>query len=127
MIVLDASAALAGLLNDGPARRMLRSEQLHAPYLIDSEIANVLRRQTRAGAIDASGGWLLLDSWRRLGVRRYSIASLLERVWQLRENLSAYDASYVALAEAIDCPLLTADVRLSQAPGLQCPITAVPR
>jgi predicted nucleic acid-binding protein len=127
VIVLDASAALAGLLNDGPARQALRSEQLHAPYLIDSEIANVIRRHVRAGMLDATVGWLALDTWRRLGVRRYAVISLLDRIWELRENLSAYDASYVTLAEAIGCPLVTADARLSHAPGMRCPITVVPR
>jgi len=58
---------------------------------------------------------------------RYPVFTLLERVWDLRENLSAYDASYVALAELLNCPLMTADARLSRAPGVRCSITVVPR
>lgn len=60
-------------------------------------------------------------------MRRYAVHSLLDRVWELRDNLSAYDASYVALAEMLNCALLTADARLSRAPGTRCPITVVPR
>ena len=58
---------------------------------------------------------------------RYPVFALLDRVWELRDNLSAYDASYVALAELLGCSLLTADARLSRAPGIRCPITVVPR
>ena len=68
-----------------------------------------------------------LDTWRRLGITRYPVFGLLDRVWQLRNHLSAYDATYVALAELLQCTLLTADARLSRAPGLRCPITLVPR
>ena len=126
MIVADASAALAALLNAGPARRALGSEQVHVPHLIDSEIANGLRRQVALRQIEARAGWAALDSWRRLGVVRYPIFGILGRVWQLRENLSAYDASYVALAEELDCALLTADRRLARAPGIHCSITLIP-
>ena len=127
MIVVDASAALSGLLNDGPARRSLATDQLHAPHLIDSEVASGLRRRVAARQVTADNGWAALDTWRRLGLTRYAGYPLLERVWQLRDNLSAYDAGYVALAESLGCPLVTADVRLSQAPGVRCPITVVPR
>lgn len=127
MIVADASAALAALLGAGPARRALGSVQLHVPHLIDSEIANGLRRLVAGGEIDAGDGWGALDTWRHLGMVRYPIFALLDRVWQLRDNLSAYDASYVALAEQLDCPLLTADGRLGRAPGIRCPVTVVPR
>jgi predicted nucleic acid-binding protein len=127
VIVVDASAALSGLLNDGPARRSLATDQLHAPHLIDSEVASGLRRRVAARQVTADNGWAALDIWRRLGLTRYAGYPLLERVWQLRDNLSAYDAGYVALAESLGCPLVTADVRLSQAPGIRCLITVVPR
>lgn len=127
MIVVDASAALSALLNDGPARRALVSEQLHAPQLIDSEVANGLRRRVAATQLGADAGWTALDAFRRLGMTRYPVFALLDRVWQLRDNLTAYDASYVSLAELLDCPLLTADARLSRAPGVRCPITLMPR
>jgi predicted nucleic acid-binding protein len=125
--VIDASAALSALLNDGPARRALASEQLHAPHLIDSEVANGLRRMVAAEQLAADSGWTALDVFRRLGMTRYPVFSLLDRVWELRDNLAAYDASYVALAELLDCNLLTGDARLSRAPGIRCSITLVPR
>lgn len=127
MIVVDASAALSALLNAGPARSALAREQLHAPHLIDSEVANALRRRVAAQQLGADVGWTALDAFRRLGMTRYPAFSLLDRVWELKENLSAYDASYVALAELLDCSLLSADARLSRAPGIRCPITIVPR
>ena len=127
MIVVDASASLSALLNAGPARGALSSEQLHAPHLIDSEVANGLRRQVISQQLDANAGWIALGTWSQLGMTRYPVFSLLERIWELRDNLSSYDATYVALAEQLGCNLLTADVRLSQAPGIQCPITVVPR
>jgi predicted nucleic acid-binding protein len=127
VIVVDASAALSALLNAGPARAALAAEQLHAPHLIDVEVAHGLRRRVAAKSMTGAQGRTALDAWRRLGMTRYPTVSLLERVWQLRENLSAYDAAYVALAEALDCPLLTADGRLSRAPGARCSITVVPR
>ena len=127
MIVVDASAALAALLNAGPARRALSSEQLHAPHLIDPEIASGLRRRVAAQQLSADAGWNALNTWRRLGMTRYPVFSLLDRVWELRDNLSAYDASYVALAELLDCNLLTADARLGRAPGIRCAVTVVPR
>jgi predicted nucleic acid-binding protein len=127
VIVVDASAALSALLNAGPARSALTSEQLHAPHLIDSEVANGLRRMVAAERLAAGSGWIALDVFRRLGMTRYPVFSLLDRVWELRDNLSAYDASYVALAELLNCNLLTADGRLSRAPGIRCSITLVPR
>jgi predicted nucleic acid-binding protein len=127
VIVVDASAALSALLNAGPARRALAEEQLHAPHLIDSEVANGLRRKVAAGHMSADAGWTALDAFRRLGMTRYPVFPLLDRVWELRDNLSTYDASYIALAERLDCNLLTADARLGRAPGTTCPITMVPR
>lgn len=126
MIVLDASAAVTGLLNEGPARHSLATEQLHAPHLIDSEVASGLRRQVASGRIRADDGWTALAAWRRLGLTRYAMPGLLERVWELRQNFSAYDAGYVALAESLGCSLVTADARISRAPGVRCPITIVP-
>jgi predicted nucleic acid-binding protein len=127
VIVLDASAALAGLLNAGPARQVLADEQLHAPHLIDSEVANALRRVSASQRLSTDTAWAALDAWRRLGLTRYPASPLLGRLWELRDNLSAYDATYVALAERLGCPLLTADARLGRAPGISCSITVVPR
>lgn len=127
MIVLDASAALAGLLNAGPARRALGDEQLHAPHLIDTEVANALRRVGASQRLPTGATWAALDAWRRLGLTRYPASPLLGRLWELRHSLSAYDATYVALAERLGCALLTADARLGRAPGTSCPITVIPR
>jgi predicted nucleic acid-binding protein len=126
MIVVDASAAVTALLNDGQARRLLGTERLHAPHLIDSEIASALRRQVQANRVSAIDGWNALDTWRHLALTRYPVVGLLKRVWALRDNFSAYDATYIALAESLDCALVTADAPLSNAPHLRCPITVVP-
>jgi predicted nucleic acid-binding protein len=127
VIVVDASAAVAALLNAGAARRAMAREQLHAPHLIDSEVANALRRAIAAKRVDAEAAWAALNAWRRLGMTRYPAHSLLERIWEHLDNLSAYDGTYVALAELLDCSLLTADARLARAAGIACPITVVPR
>ncbi|MGH3907105.1 MAG: type II toxin-antitoxin system VapC family toxin [Pseudonocardiaceae bacterium] len=124
--MVDASAALAALLTAGPARRALGTEQIHVPHLIDPEVTSGLRRRVAAGQMNPDAGWGTLETWRRLGMTRYPVFAMLDRVWQLRDNLSAYDASYVALAELLDCALLTADGRLSRAPGIRCPVTVVP-
>jgi len=127
VIVLDASAAISALVNAGSAREALDDGQVHVPHLIDSEVASGLRRQVMDGDLAPDDGWLALDTWRHLGVTRYPVYALLDRVWQLRENLTAYDASYVALAEALNCSLVTADRRIGRAPGLRCPVTVVSR
>jgi predicted nucleic acid-binding protein len=127
MIVVDASAAVAGLLNAGHARQLLATERLHAPHLIDSEIASAMRRQTLTGNVSITDGCNALDTWRRLALTRYPAAGMLARIWELRDNLSAYDATYVALAEVLDCLLITADARLSNAGRVRCPVTVVPR
>lgn len=127
MIVVDASAAVSALLNAGPARRALAEEQVHVPHLIDPEVANALRRAVSVSRIESGDAQTALDRWRRLGMSRYAVFHLLGRVWELRETLSAYDASYVALAESLHCALLTADVRLGRSPGIRCPVTVIPR
>ncbi len=127
MIVLDASAALAALLNDGQARHLIGSERLHSPHLIDSEITSGLRRLVQRNQLSATSGWNVLRTWRRLGVTRYAAFGLFERMWEIRENFSAYDATYVALAEALGCSLVTADARLGRASQARCAITLVAR
>jgi predicted nucleic acid-binding protein len=127
VIVVDASAAILGLLNEGGARRSLASEAFAVPHLVDVEIAHVLRGHVLKGALQADAGRAALLRWSKLGMQRFPVVGFLERVWELRANVSAYDATYVALAEELDCPLLTADARLAGAPGPRCSIVVVRR
>lgn len=126
MIVVDASVLATALADDGAdgdaARSRLRGEDLAAPELIDLEVASVLRRQLSVGKLDARRCRIALDDLLDLPVERASHRLLLARCWELRADLSIYDAAYVALAEALDAPLLTADARLAKAPGLECAI-----
>lgn len=127
MIVVDASAAVRALLHDGEARRYLSAESLAAPHLIDAEVLQAVRRLVARGSVDPADAEAVVRQWSRIGLTRLAVHGLTSRIWALRHNLSAYDASYVALAEALDCPLLTADARLAGAPGPECTITLVPR
>jgi predicted nucleic acid-binding protein len=125
VIVVDASAAVLGLLNDGDARRSLANEAVAIPHLADSEVVHALRSQAQRGRTSVPDARRALDHWAHLGVERFGTVGLLTRMWELRENVSAYDATYVALAEAIGCALVTADRRLAAAPGPSCPIIVV--
>lgn len=127
MIVIDASAAVLALLNDGDARRLLATETVVIPHLADSEVAHALRAQVLRGHVGADHAGGALARWARLGLRRYGAVGFLARIWELRDNLTACDASYVALAEALACELVTADARLAQAPGPTCTIRVVRR
>ena len=98
-----------------------------SPTLIGSEVASGVRRGVAAGQMSAEAGWAVLHTWRRLGMTRYPTFSVLDRIWELRDSLTAHHAADVALAEALDCALLTADDRLGRAPGVRCPVTVVPR
>ena len=126
MIVADTSTVVSALFRDGMAREIVQREQVQAPHLIDSEVAHVLRARVRRHVIDATTGWNLLHRFRWMAITRHGTFAMLDRVWELRDNLTAYDAAYVALAEAIDCPLVTADARISRAPGLRCTVTVLP-
>ena len=120
MIVLDASAALEVLLQTPAAARVSRrifasGETLHAPHLLDVEIAQVLRRYARAGVISPERGLEALTDLADFPLNRYPHDFLLPRIWQLRHNVTAYDAAYLALAEVLDAPLLTRDRALASA------------
>jgi predicted nucleic acid-binding protein len=122
VIVVDASAVLEVLLRtpDAPTieRRLFAAgEALHAPHLIDIEAAHVLRRYAAAGDMSAERGREALEDLADLSIRRYPHDVLLPRVWELRANLTAYDAAYIALAEALGAPLLTRDHRLARTAG----------
>lgn len=127
MIVVDASAAVLALLADGEARARLAHEPFAVPHLIDAEIANAFRMQVRRGAIDSRDAARAVDVWAQLGMHRVDAVGMLPRIWELRENLTAYDATYVAVAEALDAELVTADLRLTRAPGLLCTTSFVGR
>ena len=123
MFVLDASGAVELLLNTAAGRRIANriddpTETIHAPHLIDVEVAHVLRRYTLLGVLSAARCKRALGQWRELDVERYSHEHFLDRMWQLRHNVSAYDAAYVALTEALSTVLVTGDGRLLRAPGL---------
>ena len=122
MIVVDASAALEVLLKTAAAAaieaRLFQSAQtLHVPHLADVEVAQVLRRLALTNQMDPQSCRAALEDWLFFPVRRYPHDVLMGRVWELRQNMTAYDAVYVALAEALGAPLLTHDARLANAPG----------
>ena len=124
MLVVDASVIATALGDDGDdgdaARARLRDEDLAAPELIDLEVVSVLRRQLAAGSLDVRRAQLALTDLLDLPLQRAPHRALLTRCWELRENLTVYDASYVALAEALGVPLLTSDRRVATAPGITC-------
>ena len=123
--MVDASAAVLALLNDGDARAVVADEPVAAPHLVDSEVANALRSQVLRGTIDADSATTALVGWGQLGLRRCGITALLPRIWELRDNVTAYDATYLALAEALDSDLVTADARLARAAGPTCTVRVV--
>jgi predicted nucleic acid-binding protein len=126
VIVVDASVLAVAVADDGQdgdhARAQLRGEHLAAPELLDLEVASVLRRQMRAGLIDARRASLALADLAAMPLQRAPHRPLLARCWELRDNLTIYDAVYVALAEALKASLLTGDKRLAGATGPRCHI-----
>jgi predicted nucleic acid-binding protein len=122
VIVLDASAAV-GLVVGGEhgdwVEGIVAGEDVHAPHLLDLEVANVLRGLVRAGVLAERRALLALEDLTVLAVHRYSHVPFLGRIWALRRNLSAYDAAYVALAEALGAPLVTTDARHGSAPTVR--------
>ena len=129
MIVVDASVLVTALADDGRggdlARQRLAGERLAAPELIDLEVLSAFQRAGGAGRLDERRARLALADLAALPLRRTSHLALLPRVWALRDNLSAYDAAYVALAEALSTSLVTAEARLGRAGGFQCEIEVV--
>ncbi|MFQ5765031.1 MAG: type II toxin-antitoxin system VapC family toxin [Rhodospirillales bacterium] len=130
MIVVDASALLEVLLRTPAApaveaRLLDPNETLHAPHLIDVEVAQALRRYALGGRVDPAHGRAALEIVADLSLRRYPHTMLLPRVWEWRGRLTAYDAVYVALAEALDAPLLTRDRWLAKAAGHEARIELV--
>jgi predicted nucleic acid-binding protein len=127
LIVLDASAALELLLQTAlgvrVAERALASEEsVHAPHLLDVEVAQVMRRYVLTGEVTADRAAQALGDFTDLPLTRYAHIDLLARAWFLRNSLTAYDAVYVALAEALEAPLLTTDRKLARAHGHEATI-----
>ena len=100
-------------------------ETLHAPHLLDVELAQVLRRYALAGELDAARGAQVIEDLAVFPIQRYGHEHLLPRIWMLRQNVTAYDAAYIALAEALDAPLVTRDARLARAPGHRAAVEVV--
>lgn len=130
MIVTDASVLVHALADDGPddgpdgdrARDRLRGEELLAPQLVDLEVSAAIRRHWLAGRLTDRRAGLALRDLTRIRLARAGHVPLLSRGWELRQNVTSYDAAYIALAELFGCRLLTADAALARAPGVRCTV-----
>lgn len=130
MIVVDASVLASALLGDGESgrasRALLRGQELSLPDLADVEVASVIRRRWRAGAIALKRYEAAIADLMDLPAERFPARPLLPRILELRDNFSSYDANYVALAELLQCPLYTGDRRLASAAGARCDVLVLP-
>lgn len=129
MLVVDASALLL-VIADGTEkgqtyRERVRGERLDAPDLIRVECLSAIRRQLRLGMLNPERAERAIGNLFELPIIIYPTAQFLRRAWELRDNVTTYDACYIALAELLGCPLLTADTRLAHAPGPACEIELV--
>lgn len=129
MIVVDASVVvevlMAGPASDSILARLQEGEDLYAPELMDIEVLHVLRRAAAHHDLSAKRAQQSVALLGALPIIRVGHESLCSRIWQLRENLSAYDAAYVALAEGLGATLLTRDRKLTRAPGIRAPVEVV--
>jgi predicted nucleic acid-binding protein len=129
MLIVDASCLYEVVVDAAQAesvRERLAADEDHAaPHIIDVEVMSVIRRDRLLGRLDATAANQAIDDLRDWPGERFGHRSLLERAWQLRENVRAWDAMYVALAEALDGTLLTLDRRLATASGVGCPVEVV--
>lgn len=128
MLVLDASAALAAFLGTGANAVSIRArieapdESVHAPHLLDVEMLHALRGLVLRGDVRPSRSEEIREDFANLRWSRYSHVAFLDRIWELKDNLTAYDAAYVSLAEALSAPLVTTDTRLARAPGIRAEV-----
>jgi predicted nucleic acid-binding protein len=132
VIVLDASAVLELVLRTSAGQRVADrigspDETLHAPHLIDLEVAQVLRRYEAVRMLSPSRAAEALEDYTNLDLTRYPHEIFLQRIWDLRRNVTAYDGAYLALAEVLEAPLLTADQRLASTPGHRARVEVVRR
>lgn len=129
--VVDASVVVAALVDTGVdgawAETALSERSLVGPDLLPAEVSNVLRRLERAGRISTLEAASAHRDLLRLDVNLFPFAACADRVWALRNCLTSYDAWYVALAELLDCPLVTLDRRIGRAPGPTCDVVTPPR
>lgn len=129
MIVVDASVALEIVIGTATGQALasdvLSSEEIHAPHLLDIEVAHVLRGYVRRRELTEVRADAALATLTDLPVERHPHDFLLPRMWSLRANLTGYDAAYVALAEILDVPLWTRDRRIAAAPGVRARVTLV--
>lgn len=123
-VVVDASCVVAALVDDGPdgrwAEALLTGDDLAAPHLMPVEVANVLRRAVLGGDLTSEIASLAHGDLLALPVALFAYEPVAERVWDLRRSVTAYDAWYVALAELLDSPLATVDLRLCRSQGPRC-------
>jgi predicted nucleic acid-binding protein len=131
MIVIDSSALLEVLLRSPRApeiekRIFAAHETLHAPHLLDLEVAQVLRRYTISGEMPHARGREAVIDLLNLPIARYPHDIFLDRIWELRNIMTAYDAAFVALAESLPAPLLTCDAKLAATTGHKAKITLAP-
>lgn len=121
MLVVDTSAVVEALAGRSPApaliERLVTDGDLHAPHLIDVELLHVLRRLVGAGHLASDRAEDARSDFAELRITRYGHEPLADRMWQLRDNLTAYDAAFISLAESLGVPLMTCDARLAGAPG----------
>ncbi len=130
MIVVDASALTDALVDDGPQGDSARSElaadpQWAAPGHLIVEVVSAIQGKVLGGTLGSDRAGEAIVALPQLVVVQVGTAELVDRMWQLRHNLSAYDAAYVAAAEALGCPLVTGDARLAKAEGVRCRVTVV--
>lgn len=130
MIVIDSSAVLDLLFGSDPEAAWVREQldrarwKVRVPHLIDVEVLQVIRDRVVTGRLSAEDGRRRLRRMLEFPLKRYPHVSLLERAWELHPNVAAPDAVFVALAEALNLPLVTTDRRLARAPGPRIPILA---
>ena len=130
MIVVDASALLEFLLQTSigvrvEARLFRDEDELHAPHLVDVEVVQGLRRLVRTGEVSSGRADEAIADLTDLDLHRHAHVDLLRRAWKLRDNISAYDAVYVSLAEAIGATIVTCDSPLANAPGRRRPVEVI--
>ncbi|MBA1835322.1 type II toxin-antitoxin system VapC family toxin [Corynebacterium wankanglinii] len=129
-MILDTSAAIELLLRTDKGDQVLElvsaeDAEIHAPHLLVTEVVQVMRRQVRSNVLDVSRAAESLSILSELGIQFHGHLPLMARTWQLRENVSAYDATFIALAETLNQPLVTADARLGNASGFGATILVI--